>query len=71
MIKKNELVVLTKKDLISDKACLEKIKKLKNYTKKNCYVISVKDKISIVKLINSLTVKTRRLGKVNEKKWTP
>ena len=69
--KKNELVVLTKKDLISDKACLEKIKKLKNYTKKNCYVISVKDKISIVKLINSLTVKTRLPGKVNEKKWTP
>jgi len=69
--KKNEIIVLTKKDLVNEKIHLKKIEKLKNYTEKNYYAISIKDKKSIEKLIYNLIFKNKSKRKNKENKWSP
>ncbi len=69
--KKNEILVLTKIDLLTKKACEEKIKLLKSYTSKKIYDISIKDKKSIDKLLVYLVNKKVTNIPTNEEKWTP
>ena len=69
--KKNEILVLTKIDLLTKKACEEKIELLKGYTSKKIYDISIKDKKSIDKLLVYLVNKKVTNIPTNEEKWTP
>ena len=69
--KKKEIIVLTKKDLVNEKVYSEKKKQLEHYTEKNNYAISIKDKISIDKLVNKLIFKNESMSKNKENKWSP
>tara|TARA_B100001248_G_C27385280_1_gene459298 strand:+ start:484 stop:1506 length:1023 start_codon:yes stop_codon:yes gene_type:complete len=68
---KKEIIVLTKKDLVSEETSRKKLAELKNITKKNNYSISIKDKSSIVKLLNNLFLKERNIMNKEVNKWTP
>ena len=47
LVKKKEIVVLNKTDLIDEEEKKEKIKKLKNKLKKNIFLMSTMDKKSV------------------------
>ena len=61
----------TKKDLVSEETSRKKLAELKIFTKKNNYSISIKDKNSVVKLINNLFLKERNIMNKKLNKWTP
>ena len=69
--KKEEIIVLTKRDLSTKKIINDKINTLKNYTKKNIYIISIKDKKSIAYLLDALLVARTESNTTKENKWKP
>ena len=69
--KKKEIIVITKKDLETEAILLQRIKKLKSYTGKKIYGISIKDRKSIEKLLNHLLYAKNSTTDIIEEKWKP
>ncbi len=68
---KKEILVLTKSDLITEKASNKILEKLQNYTEKLVYIISIKDQRSIEKLVKYIAEKKDSNNKEKKEKWTP
>ena len=68
---KQEILVLTKIDLLNKEEYNEKINLLKSYTRKSIYAISVKNKKTIDKLVLNLLKKRFEKDHIEEEKWTP
>ena len=69
--KKQEILVLTKIDLLNKEDYDEKINLLKSYTRKSIYAISIKNKKTIDKLVLNLLKKRFEKNHIEEEKWTP
>ena len=69
--RKQEILVLTKIDLLNKDDYNEKVNLLKRYTKKSIHAISVKNKKTINKLVLNLLERRFEKEYIEEEKWTP
>jgi GTPase involved in cell partitioning and DNA repair len=69
--RKQEILVLTKIDLLNKDDYNEKVNLLKRYTKKSIHAISVKNKKTINKLVLNLLERSFEKEYIEEEKWTP